>query len=70
MKKTLTINLNKTVFHIDEDAFDLLQAYLSDVNHHFKSEEEKTEIIADIEARIAELVRKHQAAAIPKRTPA
>ncbi len=55
MKKTLTINLNKTVFHIDEDAFDLLQAYLSDVNHHFKSEEEKTEIIADIEARIAEL---------------
>lgn len=55
MKKTLTINLNKTVFHIDEDAYDLLQAYLSDVNHHFKSEEEKTEIIADIEARIAEL---------------
>ena len=55
MKKTLTINLNKTVFHIDEDAYDLLQAYLSDVNHHFRSETEKNEILSDIEARIAEL---------------
>lgn len=55
MKKTVTINLNKTVFHIDEDAYDLLQAYLSDVNHHFRTETGKTEILSDIEARIAEL---------------
>lgn len=55
MKKTLTINLNKIVFNIDEDAYDLLQAYLSDVNHHLNSEEGKAEIISDIEARIAEL---------------
>lgn len=55
MNKTLTINLNKTVFNIDEEAYDLLQAYLADVNEHFKNEPDKAEIISDIEARIAEL---------------
>lgn len=55
MKKTLTINLNNAVFHIDEDAYELLQAYLNEVGNHFKSENEKADIMADIEARIAEL---------------
>lgn len=55
MKKTLTINLNKTVFNIDEDAYDLLRTYLSDVSNHLQTENEKDEIISDIEARIAEL---------------
>lgn len=55
MKKTLTINLNNIVFHIDEDAYELLQTYLIDVGHHFKSESEKVDIMNDIEARIAEL---------------
>lgn len=55
MKKTLTINLNSTVFHIDDDAYELLQSYLAEVGHHFKSEAEKADIMSDIEARIAEL---------------
>lgn len=55
MKKTLTINLNNTVFHIDDDAYELLQSYLTEVGHHFKSESEKADIMNDIEARIAEL---------------
>ena len=55
MKKTLTINLNNTVFHIDDDAYELLQSYLAEVSHHFKSEAEKADIMSDIEARIAEL---------------
>ena len=55
MKKTLTINLNNTVFHIDDDAYELLQSYLAEVGHHFKSETEKADIMNDIEARIAEL---------------
>ena len=55
MKKTLTINLNNSVFHIDEDAYELLQSYLTEVGNHFKSENEKADIMADIEARIAEL---------------
>ena len=55
MKKTLTVNLNSIVFHIDDDAYDMLQRYLHEIAEHFKSEDEKKEIMADIEARIAEL---------------
>lgn len=54
MKKTLTINLNNIVFHIDDDAYDMLQSYLADVEKHL-SDDEKKEVMADIEARIAEL---------------
>lgn len=54
MKKTLTINLNGIVFHIDEDAYQSLKAYLSEIEIHFTSEDDK-EILKDIEARIAEL---------------
>lgn len=55
MKKTLTINLNSIVFNIDEDAYEVLDRYLYDVNKHFVNDTEKDEIVADIEARIAEL---------------
>lgn len=54
MKKTLTINLNNIVFHIDDDAYEMLQAYLKDVEKHLSAEEKK-EVMADIEARIAEI---------------
>ena len=36
MKKTLTINLGGSVFHIDEDAYQLLDKYLSNLRIHFK----------------------------------
>jgi len=55
MKKTLTVNLNNIVFHIDDDAYEMLQTYLHDIADHFKSEDERKEIMNDIEARIAEL---------------
>jgi len=55
MKKTLTVNLNNTVFHIDDDAYDMLQTYLHEIADHFQSEDERKEIMNDIEARIAEL---------------
>jgi len=55
MKKTLTVNLNSIVFHIDDDAYEMLQTYLSEIARHFESDEEKKEIMSDIEARIAEL---------------
>lgn len=54
MKKTLTINLNNIVFHIDDDAYEMLQIYLSDVERHL-SEVEKKEVMNDIESRVAEL---------------
>lgn len=54
MKKTVTINLNNIVFTIDDDAYDMLRNYLADVEKYL-SDEEKKEVMADIEARIAEI---------------
>ena len=55
MKKTLTVNLGGTVFHIDEDAYRLLDNYLSNLKLHFREEDGADEIIEDIERRISEL---------------
>ena len=55
MKKTLTINLGGSVFHIDEDAYQLLDKYLSNLRIHFKKEEGSDEIMNDFELRISEL---------------
>ena len=55
MKKTLTVNLGGTVFHIDEDAYRLLDKYLSNLRIHFKKETGAEEIVNDIELRISEL---------------
>lgn len=55
MKKTNTINLGGVIFHIEEDAFTLLQKYLSSIKDHFYESEGKEEIVTDIEARIAEI---------------
>ena len=55
MKKTFTINISGTVFHIEEDAYEVLQKYLINLKNHFGTEEEGKEILADIEARIAEI---------------
>ena len=57
MKKTVNINLGGIIFHIDEDAFEKLNAYLSRIKLHYKDEEGCEEIASDIEARIAELVQ-------------
>lgn len=56
MKKTLTVNLGGTVFHIDEDAYQLLDKYLSNLREHFKREEGSEEIMDDFELRISELL--------------
>ena len=55
MKRTLTVNLGGTVFHIDEDAYRLLDNYLSNLKIHFRKEAGADEIIDDIERRISEL---------------
>ena len=55
MKKTFTINISGSVFHIEEDAYEMLQKYLISLNNHFGGSDEGKEIIADIEARIAEI---------------
>jgi len=55
MNKTVNINLGGIVFHIDEDAFEILSKYLNTLKNHFKTEEGADEILKDIEGRIAEL---------------
>ena len=55
MKKTYNINLGGIVFHIDEDAYDLLDKYLSNLRIHFNKEEGAEEIVHDMELRISEL---------------
>ena len=55
MKKTLTVNLGGRVFHIDEDAYFLLDKYLADLKHCFRKEEGAEEILKDLEGRISEV---------------
>ncbi len=54
MKKTLQINLGGITFNIEEDAYEKLSAYLESIKKYFSSYEGSSEIVADIEARIAE----------------
>jgi phage shock protein PspC (stress-responsive transcriptional regulator) len=56
MKKTLTINLAGMVYHIDDDAYSKLKGFLEALDRKLNNEPNKKEIIADIEARIAELL--------------
>jgi phage shock protein PspC (stress-responsive transcriptional regulator) len=57
MKKTFTINISGIIFHIDEDAFEKLNIYLETIKSYFTNSEGRDEIIADIEARIAEMLQ-------------
>ena len=57
MKKTVNINISGFIFHIDEDAFDKLGNYLETIKRGFHNSEGRDEIIADIEARIAEILQ-------------
>lgn len=55
MKKTIKINISGLVFHIDEDAYDKLANYLERLKAKLGGTPGESEIIADIEFRIAEI---------------
>ena len=57
MKKNFTVNISSIIFNIDEDAFEKLNNYLDSIKSHFDNSEGKDEIISDIEARIAEILK-------------
>lgn len=57
MKKTVKINIGGVIFHLDDDAYALLQNYLTAINQRFASSDEGKEIISDIEHRIAEILQ-------------
>lgn len=55
MNKTIIININGIVFHIEEDAYEILKNYMTDVKRHFSTSVDSLEITTDIENRIAEM---------------
>ena len=57
MKITVSINLGGYSFNIDEDAYTELKSYLRNLELHFAGEESSSEILSDIETRMAELFR-------------
>jgi phage shock protein PspC (stress-responsive transcriptional regulator) len=57
MNKTVTINISGIIFHIEEDAFDKLSKYLSTIKGYFSKADGGSEIMSDIEARIAEMLQ-------------
>ena len=57
MKITVSINLGGYSFNIDEDAYTELKSYLKNLELHFAGEESSSEIISDIETRMAEIFR-------------
>ncbi len=54
MKKTISINIGGIIFHIEEDGYEKLKAYLSSIQKYFSSFADSKEILSDIEGRIAE----------------
>jgi phage shock protein PspC (stress-responsive transcriptional regulator) len=54
MKKTHSANIGGTVFQVEEDAYERLQAYLQSIEAHFRSYPDVADIVTDIEGRIAE----------------
>jgi len=57
MKTTVNINLGGYAFHIDEDAYERLRQYLKNIERELSGEGSASEIISDIEGRVAELFR-------------
>jgi phage shock protein PspC (stress-responsive transcriptional regulator) len=55
MNKTIIININGIIFHIEEDAYEVLKNYMTDVKRHFMNSADSLEITTDIENRIAEM---------------
>jgi len=55
MNKTVNINLANVLFHIDEGAYNKMRLYLESIKRSFANTPGSDEILADIEARIAEL---------------
>lgn len=55
MKKNISINISGIIFHIEEDGYESLRKYLDSISKYFSTFEDSSEIMADIESRIAEI---------------
>lgn len=57
MKRTIKSNIGGVIFHIDEDAYQRMSAYLDELERRIKPQAGGDEILRDIESRIAELLQ-------------
>jgi phage shock protein PspC (stress-responsive transcriptional regulator) len=55
MNKTISINLGGSVFNIEEEAYIILRNYLEKISANFSDDPATSEIMSDIETRIAEI---------------
>lgn len=55
MKKTISINLANRSFYIEEDAYNILNAYIQSIEIHYHPTDPEGEIVGDIEERLSEI---------------
>lgn len=55
MKKTISTNLANRSFYIEEEAYNMLDAYLKGIDLHYKDTDPDGEIVGDIEERLSEI---------------
>lgn len=55
MNKTVTFNISGMVFYIEEQAYEKLKSYLQTIRGYFTGTDGGSDIVEDIESRIAEL---------------
>ena len=55
MKKTISANINGILFHVEEDGYERLRNYLDSIRRYFGRFPGHSEIVTDIENRIAEI---------------
>ena len=56
MKETLQISISGIAFFLDEEAYRMLEGYLDKLEEAYRHHPDGAEILADIEARIAEII--------------
>jgi phage shock protein PspC (stress-responsive transcriptional regulator) len=56
MKSTVKVSISRSAFHLDSDAYAMLEKYLDALERHFVNKEGGKEIVSDIEERLAELL--------------
>ena len=69
MKKTIQINLSNRIFHIEEDAYHMLDEYLRSIEEHYRKDDPEGEIRRDFEDRIADLLTDKTRLGYPVVTP-
>lgn len=56
MKRNFTVNMFGSLYPMDEDAYAMLNAYISNMRDYFSNQPDGKEIADDIEGRVAELM--------------